>query len=214
MFSNYQVKLLAAVLMVIDHIGAVFFPEILGLRILGRFSFPLFCWLLVQGEAHTRNFQRYAVRLLALGIVSQPIFQLIFQVQRLNILFTLLIGLGCLRIARRFPQYQAIGWIAGGILAEAVTAEYGAYGIGAIALLKYSQLHKVWWWAGWILLHLILLIAQPNLGQFQLPAIAAPLILQMVNHQPGAKARWFYLFYPVHLLVLYLIDLGLRNAGI
>ncbi|MBD2088268.1 TraX family protein [Microcoleus sp. FACHB-1515] len=200
--------------MVVDHIGAVFFPEILELRVLGRLSFPLFCWLLVQGEAHTRNFQQYAIRLLVLGIVSQPIYQLIFQVQRLNIFFTLLIGLGCLRTARQAPQFQVLSWIGGGLLAEVSSAEYGAYGIGAIALLKYFQPNKIVWWASWILLHLILLIAQPSFGQIQLFAIAAPLILQMVNRQPGAKARWFYLFYPVHLLVLYLIRIGLTRASV
>ncbi|MBD2088284.1 TraX family protein [Microcoleus sp. FACHB-1515] len=200
--------------MVIDHIGAVFFPEVLELRMLGRLSFPLFCWLLVQGEAHTKNFQQYAIRLLILGIVSQPIYQLIFQVQRLNIFLTLLIGLGCLRAARQAPQFQVLSWVGGGLLAEASSAEYGAYGIGAIALLKYFQPDKIWWWAGWILLHLILLIAQPNFGQLQLFAVAAPLILQMVNHQPGAKARWFYLFYPVHLLVLYLIRIGLTRISV
>lgn len=212
--SNYQIKLLAAALMVVDHIGAVFFSEILGLRVLGRLSFPLFCWLLVQGEAHTKNFQQYAVRLLVLGIVSQPIYQLIFQVQRLNIFFTLLIGLICLRAARQAPRFQVLSWVGGGVLAEVSSAEYGAYGIGVIALLKYLQPGKIWWWVSWILLHLILLIAQHFLGQFQLPAIAAPLILQMVNYQPGAKARWFYLFYPVHLLVLYLIKIGLARAGV
>lgn len=212
--SNYQIKLLAAALMVVDHIGAVFFPKILGLRILGRLSFPLFCWLLVQGEAHTKNFQRYAIRLLVLGIISQPIFQLIFQVQRLNIFFTLLIGLGSLRATRQSPRFQVLSWIGGGLLAEVSSAEYGAYGIGAIALLKYFQPGKIWWWASWILLHLILLIAQPSFGQIQLFAIVAPLILQMVNHQPGAKARLFYLFYPVHLLVLYLIKMGLTRVNV
>lgn len=195
--------------MVVDHIGVLFFPEIPELRVLGRLSFPLFCWLLAQGEAHTKDFQQYAVRLLILGIVSQPIFQLAFQSQSLNILFTLLVGLGCLRAARQLPRYQTFCWIIGGLLAQVTGAEYGAYGIGAIVLLKQSQFGKIWWWAGWVILHLILLIAQPSFGQFQLPAIAAPLILSMVNHQPGAKARWFYLFYPVHLLVLYLIKIGL-----
>lgn len=210
MLSNYRVKLLAALLMVVDHIGVVFFPEVLELRVIGRLSFPLFCWLLVQGEKYTKNFRQYAIRLLALGIISQPIFQLLFQVQSLNILFTLLVGLGCLRAARQAPRYRALSWIGGGILAQVTGVEYGAYGVGAIALIKQFQPHKIWWWASWVLLHLILLLAQPSFGQFQLPAVAAPLVLLMVNHQPGAKARWFYLFYPAHLLVIYFVKIGIN----
>jgi len=190
--------------MVIDHVGAVFFPNLEGLRVLGRLSFPLFCWLLVQGEAHTKNVWQYALRLLVMAAVSQPIFQLTFQTTGFNILFTLLIGLGCLRTARVVPQAQVLTWVGGALLAQAADADYGAYGIGAIVLIAQARSHKSWW-LGWVLLHLLLLIVEPDLGRFQLAAIVAPLIVQLANHQPGAKARWFYLFYPAHLLVLYLI---------
>lgn len=208
--TNYQIKLLAAVLMMVDHVGAVLLPEIAELRVLGRLSFPLFCWLLVQGEAHTKNFWQYALRLLVMGAVSQPIFQLTFQSQGFNILFTLLIGLGCLRAARIAPQAQILAWVSGSLLAQAADVDYGAYGIAAIALLSQARSHKSWW-LGWVLLHLLLLLVDPGLGQFQLAAIVAPLIVQLANHQPGGKARWFYLFYPVHLLVLYLIRVGMTT---
>ena len=49
------IKLLAAVLMVIDHIGAIFFPQIVWLRCVGRISFPLFAYMLAVGCKYTRN---------------------------------------------------------------------------------------------------------------------------------------------------------------
>jgi hypothetical protein len=71
--NNFHIKLLAAIFMVIDHVGVVFFPNVLAFRMVGRLSFPLFAWLLTQGEQHTRNIERYLLRLVVLGIVSQPL---------------------------------------------------------------------------------------------------------------------------------------------
>lgn len=203
--TNYHIKLLAAVFMVIDHVGVVLFPDILLLRSIGRLSFPLFAWLLVQGEAHTRNVWKYGLRLLILGIISQPIFQLTFDTEGLNILFTLLIGLFCLRAARDVPQFQIFTWVGGGALAQVADVDYGAYGIGVVALLWQFRPSGAWW-AVWVLAHLLLLVTLPGFGSFQFPAIIAGLFCQFANHQSGAKARWFYLFYPVHLLVIFLID--------
>lgn len=205
--TNHHIKLLAAVLMVVDHVGYIFFTDDYSYRAIGRLSFPLFVWLLVQGEKHTRNVRRYGLRLLLMGLISQPIYMLVFAAQDLNILFTLLIGLICLRASRLFPDYQVLAWVVGGILAEGVKANYGAYGI-VLTFLLWRFKPEAWWWVGWTGLHVLLLIVEPEYGSFQFPAVLAPLLLQLTNHQQGAKARWFYLFYPVHLLVLY----GIRVA--
>jgi hypothetical protein len=204
LLTNYHIKLLAVLFMTIDHIGAVLYPDTQILRTIGRFSFPLFCWLLVQGERHTRDVWKYALRLLVLGVLSQPIYMLTFDVQRPNILFTLLLGLLCLRAVRNFPPLWLPIWLGGALLATAIDTEYGAYGIAMIALIGQFKLTEVWW-VGWLLLHLVTGLVLPSLGISQAPAILAPLVFGMANHQRGAKARWFYLFYPLHLLVLFLI---------
>lgn len=205
--NSYHVKLLAALCMVIDHVGVVLFPDAWLLRCIGRFSFPLFCWLLVQGEAHTTNLRKYALRLLGLGILSQPIYMLTFRVQRPNILFLLLLGLLCLRFARTFPRWQGFVWLGAAMLATATDTEYGSYGIALIALVGWFE--PTWiWWISWLLLHLALWLILPSLGSLQIPAILAPLLFCLTNQQRGAKARWFYLFYPLHLLALLLIRDG------
>lgn len=190
--------------MLVDHIGTVFFPDILIFRILGRFSFPLFILLLVEGEKHTRHFRQYCLRLLLLGIVSQPIYQLLFRSTVWNILFTLLLGLLCLRLVRRFPRWQFLIWIVGATIAQVLHLEYQAYGIVMIALIHHFQV-SAFWWAGWITFHLGLLIVAPGFAIFQLPAIFSPFLLSLATHQQGRKARWFYLFYPSHLFALWLI---------
>lgn len=200
--SSYPIKLLAAVTMLIDHIGVVFFPDAIGFRIIGRISFPLFIWLLVQGEAHTRDAGLYGLRLAVLGVVSQPIYQLVFSTTRLNILFELLVGLVCLRLARQFPRLQMLTWLVGAGLTELLAVGYGSYGIGLIFLTRYFRPSMPWGLA-WVGFHLIW---ARLFGLFQLPAIAVPLIFWLANGKRGPKARWFYGFYPGHLALLWLIQ--------
>lgn len=202
--DNYQIKWLAAILMLIDHVGLVFFPQQFGWRMIGRWSFPLFAWLLSQGEQHTRNFQQYLLRLLLLGLISQPIYALTFNTPDLNILFTLALGIVLLRLERFWPQYCYGIWAVGAIAAQGFNFSYGAYGIGMIGLLARMQPEIIWWFL-WIALHLVTIAFNQYWGLFQLPAVMTPLLLQRASHQKGRNARWFYSFYPLHLLVLALL---------
>lgn len=205
--TSYHIKLLAALTMLVDHIGVVFFPDAIGFRIIGRISFPLFIWLLVQGEAHTRDIGRYGLRLAILGVVSQPIYQLVFDTTGLNILFELLLGLGCLRLDRRFPQFRFFIWLSGAGLSELLGMGYSSYGIVLIFLTRYFR-PKLLWVIAWIGFHLVWAALS---GPFQLPAIAVPLLFWLANGERGPKARWFYAFYPGHLALLWLIQLWLTQ---
>ena len=203
--TNYHIKLLAAVTMLVDHIGVVFFPDAIALRIVGRLSFPLFVWLLVQGEAHTRNIWRYGLRLAALGVVTQPIYQLTFGTTRPNILFELLLGLVCLRLARNFPRFEIPIWLVAAGLCLGFDLGYGSYGVGLMILTRHFR--RSWWWVLlWVGFHLLWAGVA---GPFQLPAIAALLVFWFANGDRGPKARWFYAFYPAHLALLWLI----RSVG-
>lgn len=204
--TSYHIKVLAAVTMLVDHIGAVFFPDAIAFRIVGRLSFPLFVWLLVQGEAHTRDVGRYGLRLAVLGVVTQPIYQATFITTELNILFQLLVGLVCLRFARSFPKLQLPVWLAAAVLTELGNVGYGGYGIGLIVLTRYFRPNLPWALA-WVGLHLV---EAWMYGPFQLPALVVPLLFWLANGERGPKARWFYAFYPGHLVLLWLIGQGLN----
>jgi hypothetical protein len=198
--TNYHLKLLAAATMVVDHVGVVFYPDDDWFRIVGRISFPLFVWLLVQGETYTRNVWQYGLRLATLGIVSQPLYQVVLAADRPNILFQLLLGLICLRLTRRFSTFALPIWILGASVALLTETSYGAYGIALTAMTRYFQPTLIWWavWAG---VHLIWAL---DAGPFQLPVIGVPLLFCLANGKQGAKARWFYGFYPGHLALLWL----------
>lgn len=202
LLTNYHIKLLAAIFMVIDHVGHIFFQELTPLYLIGRFSFPLFVWLLVQGEKYTRNFQRYALRLLLLAIASQPIYQLAFDAQDFNVLFTLLTGLGCLRLTRLAPALQVPIWLGGAALAELAQFNYGGYGIVMVALVGHYK-PTIPWWAAWSALSGFTFLFWPD--RWQALAGLAAIAFPLANHQRGPKGRWFYLFYPLHILVIWLV---------
>ncbi len=89
------IKLVAMVTMLIDHVGAIFFPGVNELRIIGRIAFPLFCWGIASGSVRTRSLPRYALRLLLGGLVAQPFYMLALNhtVWQWNVMSTLLLGL-------------------------------------------------------------------------------------------------------------------------
>ena len=42
--SQEILKLIACVTMLIDHAGAVLFPQYISLRVIGRIAFPIYCF--------------------------------------------------------------------------------------------------------------------------------------------------------------------------
>ena len=202
--TTFQIKILAAVLMVCDHIGAVIFPKILILRFLGRLSFPLFAWLIGQGEKHTNNFKLYLLRLVILGVVSQPIYYLTFHSSALNILATLAFGLLAIRVTKVIGSNLFTFIFA--VLAQLANAEYGAYGVFVIILLSEMNFTKITWWIKWISLNL-LTFWLPGFFFYQFLAGLSPLSLNLWNSQQGRKAKWFYPFYPVHLALILILQL-------
>ena len=132
------VKILAVVFMIIDHIGAAFFSGVYELRILGRIAFPLFAWGMVTGAVYTRNIWKYALRVLIVGIVSQPCYKYSMNHgwDELNVFATLLLGL--LGIAAiRENRFGSRYW--GPVLAVVVSCifkmDYGFQGVLFILLL-------------------------------------------------------------------------------
>ena len=61
--SGNMIKIIAAILMVIDHIGVICGIQDGILRILGRISMPLFAFMISEGAKHTKNKAKYLYHL-------------------------------------------------------------------------------------------------------------------------------------------------------
>ena len=102
-------KVLALCFMFIDHLGAAVLPRVGELRMIGRMALPLYAWCLVVGSVKTHNALRYALRLLGLAVLSQPLYMMALNHTwtDLNILFLLFIAQVALQgIRTRFMGSQ------------------------------------------------------------------------------------------------------------
>lgn len=208
-------KLIACMTMLIDHVGAVLIPNI-GLRILGRIAFPIYCFLLVEGCSHTRSLKKYGQRLLAGVFLAELPFDFLFYGgftwQHQNVMLTLLIGFVMILWIRRSGKFLLpLGTCF--LAAELLRADYGGLGIALIgafliaasdsrtALLKTGLIAMIFWCMGGYsvpLLHLRIPIQM--FGLLALIPIAGYSGKKLTKSR---RLRWaFYLFYPVHMLLL------------
>lgn len=131
-------KIAALLFMIIDHAGACIFRNIPELRLLGRIAFPLYAWCLTVGAVYTRKPSRYALRLLAAAVISQPFYMLSLNRgwSELNILFTLLLGyMAVTGIRMRKGASHIWAPLLAVLCAALVKVDYGAMGVLLIILL-------------------------------------------------------------------------------
>ena len=99
-------KLIACVCMLVDHIGYLFVPGY-HLRAVGRLAFPIFCFLVAEGEHHTRSAGRYALRLGLWALITELPFDFFacrgWNWRGQNVMFTLLLGFLAVQAIRKFP---------------------------------------------------------------------------------------------------------------
>ena len=69
-------KLIALAFMFVDHSGKVLFGNMAEMRTIGRIAFPLYVWCMIVGFYRTRNVTRYLLRIMLVGLISQPFYLL------------------------------------------------------------------------------------------------------------------------------------------
>lgn len=72
--NSNGLKLLAAIFMIIDHLGLIFYPDLLWLRMLGRLSMPLFAFAIAEGCRYTKNKWKHFFLLFGLGTICQLVY--------------------------------------------------------------------------------------------------------------------------------------------
>lgn len=203
---------IAMLTMLIDHIGAIFFPDHLIFRLIGRIAFPIYVYLSMLGYQRTSNFKRYFTRLILLALVSQLPFQLAFGTNHINVIGTLAVSVAVLKFIDTYKrQYILNGLII--LFATAIMQyfhfDYGAYGLLLMLIYRFL-IHK----QGLVLLaHFaleILFIFISHWGiQFYSIAVTVFIVYkqQLLKQLEYFRApNWLWrLFYPVHLTILFLI---------
>ncbi len=135
-------KLIALLTMLVDHLGAAFFPSIPSLRVIGRIALPLYCWCVVVGCTYTSNIVRYGLRLLFLALISQPLYIIALNHTwaEWNILTLLCVGVFVIAAIQK-KQYGSQFWgpLLGYLFLSFVTVDYGWKGLTFILLLYLAR---------------------------------------------------------------------------
>ncbi len=215
--TGFTLKLIAVISMLIDHTGDVLYPGQLWLRCIGRLAFSIYCFLLVEGFLHTRNLKNYMLRLLAFGIVSEVPFDLAFystfiDFDHQNVFWTLLLGLMAISLMSMvkydsiYLKYllQIMIAVPFGIVAQLMHADYRWIGVGLIASMYiFHDIEVLKVGAG------VILMLPVFTNQIEYFGVLSYMPMHFYNGSRGLNnqaCKWFfYVFYPVHLIVLVII---------
>ncbi|APO48238.1 hypothetical protein BS614_14565 [Paenibacillus xylanexedens] len=199
---------IAMITMLIDHIGAVFFPHIIELRIIGRIAFPIYAFAVYVGYKHTRDVQKYIWRLFWIAIISQVPFMAAFNHYSLNVVWTLWSALLVLFVIDKLKsKLLAIPIVIGaGWFMEISQMDYGMYGLLLVLLFRYFQ-GPVLVVAHVLLNALYLLLHNSSVQMYSVLATAGIAIAQYYQagfRMKGPRWVWRY-FYPAHLAIIAII---------
>lgn len=226
-FSGSALKLIAIISMFIDHFAYIILPHFswaiesftvagrtltiyyLIRKIIGRLAFPLFCFLITEGYIHTRNRKKYAGSLLLFSIISEIPFDYafygkLFYWEKQNVFFTLLLGFILIHVidslntkVKKLPQVLIIFGIF--VAAKLLKADYGFNGVIVMGIMYALREQKI----------LQALFCLPALSG-GITAFCAFFPINMYNGKRGfikgkAAKYLFYLFYPLHMVILKLV---------
>ena len=202
---------------------AVIYYADMIMRAIGRISFPIFCFLLIEGFMHTHDVKKYALNLGIFALVSEIPFDLAFAgkpfyLDYQNVFFTLFIGLVMMIFLQKIDSkaqkdagaWQRANWkvsvgkllviVAACAVATLLKTDYSAMGILTIVLMYNMRKNKMYCIGiGCAVLTLLSLN--------EITCFLAMIPVHFYNGKRGLNLKYpFYAFYPVHLFLLYLIS--------
>jgi len=215
--SNNGLKIIAMVTMVLDHVGVALFPNIAWLRILGRLSFPIYAFMIAEGCRHTRSIPRYFGAMAILAAICQAVYFVVMDSLYMCILVTFSLSIGLIWLLKKAEATKHQGWyfcFFAGVLCALFICEllpklipqtdfyvdYGFIGVMIPVIIYLAKTRQSQMMAA--LLSLAVLSAASDATQWWC-LLAVPLLLLYNGERGKWKLKWFfYLFYPVHLVVI------------
>ena len=205
--SLFILKIIGIITMFIDHYHYIIGGPLI-LNIIGRIAFPIFAFSLVEGFFHTRDFKKYIGRILICAIILQApaiIFKLNYPV---NIFFTLFFGLIIMKIYHSGKIHLLLKIVlTGGLtyIAKKCNFDYEIYGILTIAIFNIFRGKKILIFFSFLILNIITVLKPEifNLKEIQIYSMFSLIPIFAYNGEKGKNMKYFfYLFYPVHFLIL------------
>ena len=232
--NNNTLKIIAMILMLLDHLWGTIIPGNQWMTLIGRMAFPIFAFLIVEGFFHTSDLKKYMKRLFIFGLISEIPFNLIYTGSIIfpfhqNVMFTLLLGLLIINEIDKLKNTKEIKKKIIPILKIFLFllisiigfVDYGVTGVLTIVVFYLFRGFKLAWIGqliSLILLYIVFFEGQSVIlnifnHEYFLPlqsiGVLSLIFIWLYNGEKGKNNKiikyLFYSFYPVHMLVIYLI---------
>ena len=226
--SQNQLKIIAAIAMLIDHIGAQILPQIAMLRIIGRLAFPIFSYFIYEGFQYTENRKKYFSRIFVLGIICAVVYYMYSGEIYGNVLITFsfsIVALYAMEIVHKVMSRKEIkaGIYSVTLLACLITTIwiitklfYIDYGIIGVLLPVFAEagnklIENKNHYPALTAFSIGVLLLALNLGWIQYFSLMAVPLLYIYNGERGAMhlKNFFYWFYPVHLAAIGVLSMAI-----
>ena len=229
--SGNMLKIIAAVTMLVDHAGILFFPSQNIYRIIGRLAFPIFAYMIAEGCKYTRNKIRYFAMIFGLAAVCQGVYYFFADSLYMCVLVTFSISIVTLFALDNFKRMvfdrecaAVYKLLSAGLFISCIAFAYVAnlfleidYGFcGCMLPVCAGLLHMPEncsspflkkldnSFMSTIMLAIGLVPLIISAGGIQVYSLLAilPLILYSGKRGKFKMKYFFYIFYPLHLVVL------------
>ncbi len=233
--SGSALKIIAAILMVIDHVGVRMFPSEEIFRQLGRISFPIFCFFIAEGCHYTRNKLKKILTLFVMEAVFLSVYYAYTGEYYPSIFFTFFFSVLMIYLLDFLKKWSLekfnisklllslLIFLAACILlyycCDYLELQYGFYGVMIpvfVALFDFKDYeagvfkHLDSFYVRLFMLALGTLLLSLFVGySLQIYSLFAIPLVALYNGKPGIKRLkyGFYLFYPLHLVLIEFIAL-------
>lgn len=234
--SASTLKIIACIFMVIDHVGVILFPDLLFLRAIGRFSYPIFAYFIAEGCRYTRHKLKRFLLVFGLAVLCESVYYVMMGEPDGGILVNFCLSIlliyqvqACKKALARRSWWAAVLWlvlfaasVAGVyyLIEEVLYVDYGFWGVlipvwAVIPDYKEGEAPEffkcfggLWWKLLFFSVGLLILcISRGLFDNIQSISLFALPLLALYNGAPGRKGLkyGFYVFYPAHLVVLWVI---------
>ena len=226
------IKVLALVVMTIDHIGHLLYPRCFELRLIGRATFPLFVFLLTLHLAQQGIFLKYIKRLFPFALLStmmiSPFDVVIRHSFKLNIFWSFLVAVVFLFLVEKIKKDNMLKYLKIflcsilGLIFSALSFlcdyQFGGF-LLIVTMYAWFKTRKPFFLLALLFVSLYLnsdhLMMYPRVViLFMLMTFLTVLVLLWQKKRlDKSKKRYlkpwwiFYAYYPAHLLVLYIIKI-------
>ena len=233
--TSFSLHILAMLFMLCDHLWGTVVSGNDWLTCIGRFAFPIYAFLIVEGYFHTKNLKKYVGRLLLFAILSEIPFNLAMGSRILypihqNVLWTFLIAIGLIHWNEKVKNAKIRNRILVGIATVCIAYIGGIitfvdyYHAGILTVLVFYAFRGKKWWCylgqllclGYINIeilggfsYVVTVFGQTHFIERQGLALFALIPVWLYKGKQGYHSKalqyGYYAFYPLHLLVLGLL---------